>query len=1242
MSITDEPGARGRYDHDNSRRKMSRRRREAAKGKKRAFLPDFHVLERKMLLSAPPTVATGAASSITLTGATLNATVNPNGSTTTALFQYSTSPLFTPTVATTIGSGYNQPVGVAVDAVGDVFVSDIGTNSVYEVLPSGMIKTIGSGFNTPRGVAVDASGDVFVADYGNNAVKEVLPNGTIKTIGSGFNGPYGVAVDTAGDVYVADFNNNAVKEVLPSGTIKTIGSGISAPRGVAVDAAGDVFVATYVNSAVYEVLPSGTINTIGSGFNQPRGVAVDAAGDVFVADSGNLAVYEVQPNGTINTIGSGYAFPAGVAVDAAGDVFVADRDNVRVDKFSPPTVTATPSSLTGTTATAVSATLTGLTSQTTYYDRVVATNAGGTVAASAGSFFTLPPPTVATGAASSITNAGATLNATVNPNGSTTTALFQYSTSPTFTPTVSTTIGSGFTSPTGVALNAAGDVFVADEGNQEVYEVLTNGTVLTIGSGFSTPADVAVNTVGDVFVADLGHNAIKEVLPNGTILTIGSGFNAPQGVAVDAAGDVFVADTGNSAVKEVLPNGTIRTIGSGFNQPRSVAVDAAGDVFVADFGTNAVYEVLPGGTINTIGSGFSTPTGVTVNAAGDVFVADRGNLAVKEVLPNGTINTIGSGWGIPRDVALDAAGDVFVADKGNQQVVELSPPKAAATPSPLNGTTATAVSAALAGLIPGITYYDRVVATSAGGTVADTSTGSFTTPQAPKTFIVTSAADSGTNTLRQAILNSNATPGSNTIDFNIPGTGVQTISLRSALPSITVPVDIDGTSQPGYTDTPLIDLDGTSAGVGTSGLDFEAGSGGSEVVGLAINNFNQDGILFASAGNTVQSSYIGTNAVGTAAGSQPMTYGVVVTAANNTIGGLTATPGTGPGNVISGSSNSGVAISGTSSTGNLVEGNLVGTNASGTSAVPNTDYGVVVFGAPTGNTIGGTAAGSRNVVSGNGIVGVLLTGTGTSGNLVEGNYIGTTAAGTAALGNADYGVLINGGADDNWVGVNSVDGPENGGQGNIIAGNGLYGVNLDGSGTSGNVIAGNLIGLNVDSHGNVIDGLGDGFAGVILTDGASGNWIGVNSAAGPGTENALQRNVISGSYIGVAIYDTGTTGNVVAGNYIGTDPSGTTAVPNPTYDAPLTWGVVIAVGASSNLIGTSGQDGANDALERNVISGNTEAGVYIYEFQGAQGRRPREMSSPAITSARTRPAQPRSGITLVCSSRSGPRTTGWE
>jgi hypothetical protein len=225
-------------------------------------------------------------------------------------------------------------------------------------------------------VAVDGSGDVFVADTGNHAVKEVRPDGSIKTIGSGFLSPRGVAVDGSGDVFVADLgvfrDKGDVEEVLPDGTTKTIGSGFN-PTGVAVDAAGDVFVADFGNNAVEEFLPDGAIQTIGSGFSPPEEVAVDAAGDVFVTDSGNNAVEEVLPDHTtIKTLGSGFNHPFGVAVDAAGDVFVGDSRNNRVVELSPPTVAATPAPLTGSTATPVSATLTGLSPGTTYYYRAVA------------------------------------------------------------------------------------------------------------------------------------------------------------------------------------------------------------------------------------------------------------------------------------------------------------------------------------------------------------------------------------------------------------------------------------------------------------------------------------------------------------------------------------------------------------------------------------------------------------------------------------------------------------------------------------------------------------------------------------------------------------------------------------------------------------------------------------------------------------------------------------------------------
>jgi len=592
---------------------------------------------------------------------------------------------------------------------------------------------------------------------------------------------------------------------------------------------------------------------------------------------------------------------------------------------------------------------------------------------------------------------------------------------------------------------------------------------------------------------------------------------------------------------------------------------------------------------------------------------------------------------------------------------------------------------------------------------------------APATFTVCNTLDDGsTHSLRWAITQANAdTDPTSLINFNIAASGVQTILVGSssayagqALPALTHPTTIDGTTEPGFATagTPVIVLNGSQAGA-VDGLDITGGN--STIKGLVIQQFQGSGlVLETNGGDRIQGNYIGTNAAGTVALAN--TNGIAIYSNANTIGGTSA----GAGNVISGNNNVGVGIFAAAASGNLVQGNYIGTNASGTSAVPNAAYGVLVL-AASGNTIGGAVAGSGNVVSGNGQIGVFLAGTGTTGNVVAGNDIGTNPNGTAALANAVYGVVINAGASGNLIGGttsgagnvvsangqvgvflsgtgttgNVVAGNDIGtnlngtaalanaaygvainggasdntvggttpGAGDVVSGNGAVGVFLTGSGTTGNVVAGNdigtnlngtaalpnasygvainggasgnliggstaaarnvisgnsgttgsgviiggagttgnvvaanWIGLNVDSHGNVIDGLGDGFAGVALVGGASGNWIGVNSAAGPGTENALQGNVISGSYIGVTISGTGTTANVVAGNQIGTDPSGTASVPNETYAAPSSYGVVIDVGASSDLVGTSGQDGAvADALERNEISG-LGVGVLIY------------------------------------------------
>ena len=212
-------------------------------------------------------------------------------------------------------------------------------------------------------------------------------------------------------------------------------------------------------------------------------------------------------------------------------------------------------------------------------------------------------------------------------------------------------------------------------------------------------------------------------------------------------------------------------------------------------------------------------------------------------------------------------------------------------------------------------------------------------------------------------------------------------------------------------------------------------------------------------------------------------------------------------------------------------------------------------------------------------------------NVVAGNEIGTNAAGTAAVPNATDGVLISLGAQNNWIGVNPIFGPENADQGNLISGNTNDGVFLSDAGTSGNTVAGNLIGT--DHTGTLAI---PNYAGVEIDGGATGNLIGTN---GDGVSDALERNIISGNFqVGVWITGAGTSNNVVAGDYIGTNSTGMSALPNGT--APISNaktdltgdGVAILAGASDNRIGTNGTD-ADTAGERNIISGNDDDGIEI-------------------------------------------------
>ena len=318
------------------------------------------------------------------------------------------------------------------------------------------------------------------------------------------------------------------------------------------------------------------------------------------------------------------------------------------------------------------------------------------------------------------------------------------------------------------------------------------------------------------------------------------------------------------------------------------------------------------------------------------------------------------------------------------------------------------------------------------------------------TFTVTNTSDSGAGSLRQAILDANAAAGTDTITFNIAGGGVHTIDLLSALPAIADTIIIDGWSEPDFSGTPVIELNGTSAGAGVDGLRLEAGSDGSTIQGLVINRFSDEGIdINGGVGHTIIGNYIGIDPTG-AVDRGNSDNGIAIKTDSNTIGGLTA----GERNVISGNTGSGIHLTGTGAIDNLIIGNFIGTDATGTTAIGNTVDGIHLELGASDNIVGGTTAAARNIISGNVDDGIGVTGATTTGNVFQGNYIGTDVTGATPLGNGDEGVMIRNGAGNNTIGGTRQ------GAGNLISGNGDIGVAIADAGTAGNSILGNRI------HGN--------------------------------------------------------------------------------------------------------------------------------------------------------------------------------
>ena len=592
-------------------------------------------------------------------------------------------------VLSTLGGGFSQPFGVAIDGSGNVYVADQYATVVYE-MPAGCasascVTPLGGGFGQPDGVAVDSSGNVYVADAENSKVDK-MPAGCasstcVTSLGGGFSNPTGVAVDKNGNVYVADEDNLQVEEMpstcTSSSCVKPLGGeGYSVPTSVAVDGNGNVYIASSSTNYVFEMPPgcasSSCMTSLGGGsFDGPFGVAVDGSGNVYVAAFYGNGLYEMPPNCTssscVTTLDS-ITEPVSMALDGHGNLYSSNYGNHVVTEIQRAGVN-------------FGAAAVATTAPTTLPFNFTIDSSG-----------TLGSPLVLTQGAVGkdfIVGSGSTCSGAVTA-GSTCTV------NVTFTPTLpGQRLGAvQLMSSTGAVVATA---TLQGTGNGPLVTFPSSTAVNAVGNGFFQPGGMAVDGNGDVFVADVTSGAVKEIVAGSGVVSsgsltqpVGSGFNFPEGVAVDGSGDVFVASRGNGQVYEIVAvNGTVsatstvNVVGSGFSWPYAVAVDSSGNVFVADQGRGAVYQIVAvngavssSSTVKAIGSGFTDPVGVTVDENGNVFVADNG--AVKKIVAVGgvvsstsAVNAVGSGFSYPQSLAVDGNGDVFIADVDASMVYEL-------------------------------------------------------------------------------------------------------------------------------------------------------------------------------------------------------------------------------------------------------------------------------------------------------------------------------------------------------------------------------------------------------------------------------------------------------------------------------------------------------------------------------------------------------------------------------------------
>ena len=873
---------------------------------------------------------------------------------------------------------------------------------------------------------------IDVRYYGNQRQLEydfvVAPGADVRQIALRFDGAHGVEIDAQGALLltVADaagaphtvrFEAPVSYQWGPDGRESVASRYVLASDGTVHFALG-----TFDTTRVLVIDPTLSYGTyFGNASAQDiRGVAVGGDGSVYLAgsDAGDAVVVKYTANlgavvYTTYVGGLGVDAANGIAVDAAGSAYVAGTTNSAL--FAGNVV------VTGSDAFAVKLSADG--STVVYANTVTAgfnDEGNGIAVDSAGQAYLVS--SLGTGAATDIN---------VSRFNAVGTATYSF-----------TVAGDGTDTGRAIAVNASGQA------------VITGHTQSTnLGAYLVNAFDTTLSNGYDAYVFQL--NAAGTGVSYGTLFG-GNQTDTGRAIAYGPGGKIYITGDTDSS--------NLSTSANAFQTSDSGNLDG----FVAGFDPSLVGAATRTYSTYLNGNGVDIGRGIAVDALGLVYVAgstDSTNLKVT----TGAAQP-GNGGSIDGFLAVlnpggAGAGDLryrtYLGGANNDTAYAL----ALGSNKVVLGGTSTSISGVAqpggadtvyGGSGDGFAVSFTLENTLIVDTVADTVDGSDTSSI---TALLANKGSDGKISLREAIIATNNTTntagGPDRINFSMGTGGVQTINVTSgALPDITDAVVIDGTTQVGFVGAPLIVLNGSGAGGGSSGLSLTAGN--STVRGLAINSFGNLGISLTGGGNNlIAGNYIGVAANGTTAAGNNKD-GIYIESGGNTIGGTTASDR----NVISANGWSGIELWRNTSVGNIIRGNYIGLDATGTAAMGNNDNGIVSGNNATGTIIGGTAAGAGNVIAGHNLTAISdgIRIAGSSGGTIAGNRIGTDATGTLALPNLRNGINLSGTSGYTIGGTTA-------GAANLIANSGAAGFVLTGTG-SGNAVLGNSVfangGLGID------------------------------------------------------------------------------------------------------------------------------------------------------------------------------------